>query len=345
MKHVHRSHQRGQTLVIVALAMIPMLLMAGVVIDGGYAFTQQRNTQNAMDAAADAGAVVLVQNLPFTSRGQTGPKTDAQVHAEFLAIAAKNGVSSPAPTAVYTDIDGTPIPGTNPDGSSMSVASVQRRLLPTPTESRPSGSTEFPTFFAGLAGITSFKASARATAVAGAITDICSSSDPCAFIPVTFPTALTDCDNTGHQTAFGSGGPYTVTVPPEPLTSLNESIIPLCGTAAGSVGWLDIQPDNPDCHGNGAAELACNISAPSRPGLDLPVWIATRTGNINSSQVQTALDAYSGSIVGTYEPGLDKIVHIPLYDCIDNDIAQVSPGPACPNPVVSGIGSHLATAS
>ena len=308
MKHSNRPRQQGQTLVIVALAMIPMLLMAGLVIDGGYAFTQQRNTQNAMDAAADAGAVVILQNLPFTSRGQIGPKTDADVQAEFLAIAATNGVSSTAPTAVYTDIDGIPIPGTNPDGE-FDVGSLG--AAPPPANAygiEGRGSTEFDTFFAGLAGITSFRASARATAVAGAITNICSSGEPCAFIPVTFPTALTDCENTGHQTAFGSGGAYTVTVPPEPLTSLNESIIPLCGTAAGSVGWLDIQPDNPACNGNGAAELACNISAPSRPGLNLPVWIPTRPATSTAVRYRQLSTHTAARSFGTYEPGLDKIV-------------------------------------
>jgi hypothetical protein len=176
--------------------------------------------------------------------------------------------------------------------------------------------------------------------VAGAVTGICSSEEPCAFIPVTFPTSLTDCLGNGSQTAFGSGGAYSLVIPPAVPQASNEVIIPLCGTSNGSVGWLDIQPDNPACVGNGAAELACNITSPVRQALPLPIWIHTRTGNTNSVQVQNAMDAFSGSVVGTYEPGLDKIVQIPLYECIDNDIPQISPGPACPNPVVTGVGSH-----
>src|SRR4051812_38766443 len=107
----NRNQQRGQALVLVALALVPLLLFVGLVVDGGWAFTQQRRTQNAMDAAANAGAVVLVQNLPFRSRGQTEPRTDADVAAQIAAIATQNGVPATpgAVSAVYTDIKGAPL--------------------------------------------------------------------------------------------------------------------------------------------------------------------------------------------------------------------------------------------
>ena len=121
-------------------------------------------------------------------------------------------------------------------------------------------------------------------------------------------------------------------------------IIPLCGTADGNVGWLDIQPHNPNCNGKsgGAEELACNILTPSHPALPVPIWMESTTGNVNSGQVQDALNTLTGPNVGTYEPGLDKVVTIPLYDCIDNKIGQVTvpPGPPCPNPKVIGVGNN-----
>ena len=325
-----RDNQRGQTIVIVALALIPLLLVVGLVIDGGWAFAQQRETQNAMDAAANAGAVVMVQNLPYTTRGAAAPRSDADVEAQIVAVAATNGVADPAPTAVYTDIAGNVL---DPEVVVGSLGSA-----PPPADAygvAVSGSRAFGTFFAGLAGMTGFTAAADATAVVGAIKNICAADEPCAFIPVTFPTELTNCEGNGKQALFGTT--YPVTTDP---TYDNEVIIPLCGTADGSVGWLDIQPGNPDCHGGGAQELACNIGAPVRTSLDLPIWIHTVTGNVNSILVQNALDAYSGDIVGTYEPGKDLIVQIPLYECIDNDIPQGGPLPLCPTPEVTGIGSH-----
>src|SRR4051794_11097663 len=104
-----RDGERGQTLVIVALAAIPIIMLLGLVIDGGWAYTQQRRTQNAMDAAANAGAVMLVQDLPFRAQGQTQPKTDGQVAAEIVSSAQQNGIVDTPPTAVYTDILGTPL--------------------------------------------------------------------------------------------------------------------------------------------------------------------------------------------------------------------------------------------
>ena len=325
-----RDRQHGQTIVIVALALIPLLLVVGLVVDGGWAFAQQRQTQNAMDAAANAGAVVMVQNLPFTTRGEPAPRTDADVETQVLAVAAVNGVADPAPTAVYTDIAGERL---DPEVVVGSLGNV-----PPPADAfgvEVEGSTPFGTFFAGLAGMTGFKASAHATAVVGAINSICAADEPCAFIPVTFPTEFTNCDGTGKQALFGTTYPMTTNP-----TYDNETIIPLCGTSNGSVGWLDIEPGHPDCNGGGAQELACNIENPSRTSLPLPIWIDTVTGNVNSSQVQDALDDFTGDVVGTYEPGLDLTVQIPLYECIDNDIPQGGPLPLCPSPEVTGIGSH-----
>jgi Putative Flp pilus-assembly TadE/G-like len=327
-----RSGHGGQTIVVVALALIPLLLAAGLVIDGGWAFSQQRRTQNGVDAAANAGAVALVENLPFRTRGATEPRTDADVWSRIVATADDNEVGGAELGAIYTDIDGEAL---DPE-----VAVGSLGAAPPPAAAygvRVHGSRSFGTFFSGVAGFSGFDASADATAIAGAVTELCGSEEPCEFIPVTFPTALTDCVDNGKQTAFGSGGPYTIVTTFDAST---EIIIPLCGTSAGSVGWLDIQPDNPACNGEGANELACNIVTPNHGPLPVPIWIATTTGNTNTTQVQDALDTFTGDQVGVYEPGEDKIVQVPLYECIDNDVPQPSHDRPCPDEVVEGIGSH-----
>ena len=164
---------------IVALAAVPILIALGLVIDGGWAFAQQRRTQNAMDAAANAGAVMLVQDLPFRVQKQTQPKTDQQVLDEIVAVAAANGVTEQLPTAVYTDILGNPL--------SPSVEVGSQPASPPPADAygvQVSGSIPFQTFFAGIAGMNGFTASATAMAVAGAINNLCASDEPCDFIPV-----------------------------------------------------------------------------------------------------------------------------------------------------------------
>ena len=52
-----RRHERarGQIIVVAALALVVIVGMTGLVIDGGAVFAQQRVAQNGSDAAATAG--------------------------------------------------------------------------------------------------------------------------------------------------------------------------------------------------------------------------------------------------------------------------------------------------
>jgi len=56
-----RSNEKGQVIVVLALAMIVLLLFAALAIDGGNMYTNRRIAQNAADAGALAGAQKLVQ--------------------------------------------------------------------------------------------------------------------------------------------------------------------------------------------------------------------------------------------------------------------------------------------
>ena len=60
------NNERGQVLVIVALAMIGLITMAGLAIDGSIILTDRRRAQNAADTAVLAGALARVR-----------PQTDA----------------------------------------------------------------------------------------------------------------------------------------------------------------------------------------------------------------------------------------------------------------------------
>ena len=78
----HRSHasdrsRSGQVLVIVALGMVAFIAMVGLVIDGGNAWGQQRETQNGADSAAKAGAAVI-QGV-FTDADPTNDPTNGDV--------------------------------------------------------------------------------------------------------------------------------------------------------------------------------------------------------------------------------------------------------------------------
>ena len=239
------THPDGQVLVIVAVGMIVFIAMVGVVIDGGHAWGQQRNTQNGTDAAAEAGAIVLAQNLPFTVAGQPAPNTDATVLAAVQAAADANDID--LEVAYYTDFDGDRVPGPVEVGTLGAV--------PPPSGARgveATGTRDFETFLAGVMGFDEMTARTDATAISGIIAEAGAST----VLPVTFPVTITGCDGQNNAVQHPGGDRW----------ELGEYyVVPLCKGGPGNVGWLDWDPREPgepdacDGAGNGNAELRCAV--------------------------------------------------------------------------------------
>src|SRR3954453_10047694 len=87
--HTTRGTQRGQMIALFALASTAAILMVGLVIDGGFALAQRRESQNASDFAALAGARVVAEwvGQDFTNG------TDANVQAAIRNSIAANGAT------------------------------------------------------------------------------------------------------------------------------------------------------------------------------------------------------------------------------------------------------------
>ena len=66
MNHKALPKQSGQSLVLVAVAMIAFLAILGLALDGGYAFSMRRSAQNAADAGALAGVRMLCEPDPLS---------------------------------------------------------------------------------------------------------------------------------------------------------------------------------------------------------------------------------------------------------------------------------------
>ena len=103
MTRTHRTHEAGQALVIMAIAIVAVIAGVGLIIDGGNAWAQQRISQNGNDASAEAGAVVLANYLSNAVVPPSG--WDGAVDAAVLDAADRNGID--VETAYYTDICGT----------------------------------------------------------------------------------------------------------------------------------------------------------------------------------------------------------------------------------------------
>ncbi len=312
---------RGQVLVIVAGGLLVMIAMTGLVVDGGFAWGQQRDNQNAADAASEAGAVVLAEAMTGLPRG------DAEVLAAVDASMAANGVDKVG--AWYTNILGNLV-----DNSCVEVAStddaaeVGAGVLP----ACPNGllgvqaetSKTFETFLVRVIGFDTLTADADATAVAGYIGDA-------PVLPVTIPVNVVTCDGSGEVVLSDPAKEWAEDASPPyfnvPLT------IPLCKNNPGNVGWLDWTPT-----AGGTSELITAIGPPTTNiGVDVPSWqYVTATGNVNSSGVEDALNYYATNQIP---------VLIPMFDSTCNTEPDApSPGLSdvarCPTANVGGSGQN-----
>lgn len=317
-----RRNEPGQVLVIVAVGMVALVAMVGLVVDGGYAWGKQRDTQNAADASAKAGAVKLAENLA----GKDPANLDADVLAAMADTAAANVVGMP--DAYYTDITGNLLNAAGaPAADTGDAAQVGGGSIPPGAEGvRAVTDQTFDTFLARAIGFNQFTTTADATAVAGYLAS-CEASAGCGIMPVTVPVTVLACDgqNDPNPVQDIDGDKILWNAPSDPLT------IPLCKVGPGNVGWLDWTPT-----AGGTNELVDAIVTKSNPYLKWPGWFyVTSTGNVNSQAVEDAMNTYAG----------DPVL-IPQFD-LTCDAEPSGPGVTdCPAGHVGGHGAqqwyHLA---
>lgn len=68
----HNISERGQALVIIAFALIGLVAMTGLAVDGGNVYSDRRNAQNAADAAVLATSLSLVRGATWEVAGDIG---------------------------------------------------------------------------------------------------------------------------------------------------------------------------------------------------------------------------------------------------------------------------------
>src|SRR5713226_3041120 len=59
--NIRQTHERGQSIVLIALMMAGLVAFVGLALDGGQVFEMRRQAQNAADAAALAGGDELAE--------------------------------------------------------------------------------------------------------------------------------------------------------------------------------------------------------------------------------------------------------------------------------------------
>jgi hypothetical protein len=148
--------QRGQVIVLFAGGLIVVVLLVGLVVDGGYGLAQRRASQNAADFAALAGARVVAQWIA----GDAVNGTDATVRAAITRSVAANGgtaVTFGAPNGPqYVGSNGGVLGYVGSGSIPSGAAGVRVR-----------SSRSWRPFFLGAIGVNNWTASAEATARGG----------------------------------------------------------------------------------------------------------------------------------------------------------------------------------
>ncbi|MBU0704878.1 MAG: Tad domain-containing protein [Chloroflexi bacterium] len=147
--------ERGQALVIMVFALIALLAVLGLAVDGGTFLLEERRMQNATDAATLAGTQKLAEAICHTAG-----VNDAAIAAEIQLYAERNGVADPANNIVadYVRFE--------PDLSTVVLGRVGGGSIPTgATAISASATISQPTYFVTLLGRHTTSASASALAV------------------------------------------------------------------------------------------------------------------------------------------------------------------------------------
>ena len=319
-----QSNQRGQMIVLFAISLFVIVAVVGLVIDGGYAWSQRRASQNASDLAALAGARVVGSYMS----GDAVNGTDANVQAAINNIITANG----AQALTYGAPSGPRYVGSNGAllgyvGSGMPANAAGVTL---------SASRSWRPFFLGIIGVTNWSAAASATAKSG-------------YHPGSGGGNLLPIAVSG-PTLFPSNNPQYCP-PGTPASSCTP--INLTGgsngsgwtSAPGQFGWMS-------WNGTGNTPYLCSILGPpaSSPVYAVPpgsyIILPGNTGVSNASCVRSGIDAWvamQATILVPYispgpPPGNQTCAQAPDYCYPNSSVTPNPPGTPYP-PTTTGQGS------
>ena len=257
------KEQQGQTLVLVAVALIVLVIFAAIAVDLSNGYVHRRTAQNAADAAALAGARELARQLN-EYREQPWRRNEFLIKAEMNDFAERNGIEdtndSPG-DAINTNVTGYFIDSAGEHVSEYVIGDVGS----VPQAARgveAIASTLAPSFFSGVLGQDGFAISAESAVVfEGACAHNC-------VMPI---AALTE--------TFQFDECYNIYDGAEP----------------GSFGWLNWQFGHEGdtckcsavCLEDNLDPLTCNSGR-----LEVGDWVASDSGISNKVQIRDRLEYY-----------------------------------------------------
>jgi hypothetical protein len=278
-------------LIIVGALLIVLVLMIGLVVDAGNAYAQRRIVQNAADAAALAGAQMLVHQEDYLTGGTF--LRNWQVIAAAEEFAQRNGVD-PAKLAIYyTDISGNVLANAKFDLGRQDIITEDTFGGTRAEGLQVEADRPFPTYLVRLLGRNNMTASGEALGLLAC--GACTAGDGDGLFPIAFYVESFAAD--GGKPVIGKQ--YTVFE--------KDSHFP--GT--GSFGWLSW--DQEGGHTSNTT-LVDNMADTSRSGRwtvgdDIP----TGPGVMNSNGVLQELQ-YRVEDQTEMDPPRPAVVTLPIFD-------------------------------
>jgi Flp pilus assembly protein TadG len=248
--------ERGQILVLFTLMLVVMILVTGLVVDGGNAFLNRRDAQNMSDIAALAGTKRLADY--YTHSTAFTPSDNA-----YTAIATRmtqNGCTAANNctwTATYVGQrvgatftmlgavgrNDNSVPGAHGGAQAMGV---QVNVAKTAA-----------TYFLGVIGQGSWNISTTAAAVSGQPAGAPAGQ----ILPIALVAPPTMAEGNLYALTSGANGP-------------------------GNFGWLSWTGSN------AAGSLSTSLCTPNNPAFTLPTQFPGDPGTTNSSDVRSCLESW-----------------------------------------------------
>jgi hypothetical protein len=227
--HRRSDRPRGQILALFALTLTVLILGVGLVVDGGNALVQRRASQNAADFAALAGARIIAEKVG----GDLTTGTDANVQ-----LAITNAISTNGGAAVTFGSPNGPR-YVDDSGALLGFVGANPAIPATAAGVKVSSVRSWRPYFLGIIGISSWSASADATATGGFCVGC--SPEPGSLFPagisLSFFNTYPDC--AGAVSNVPGNACY-----PQHLTPGNLNV-------PGGFGWLSF-----GCTGYGLGQVA-----------------------------------------------------------------------------------------
>ncbi|MDQ7031006.1 MAG: VWA domain-containing protein [Ardenticatenia bacterium] len=287
-----RRHERGQSLLIMGVAMAALLALMALVIDAGNGYVQRRIVQNATDAAALAGGVELAMTPKVNGRYAGSPADERRILEAVIRVAQENGIPDTNGNPDDLINDNITVYFVGPGGERLGRPLPQNRGVPPQWEVagiEVETDKEFGTYFARLVGLDRMTAAASAQGLANP--NWCPGSGDNLF-----PIAI--------STATFAGDPGGQPVPGQTYRIWEKGR----NSSYGNFGWLSWNNDPSN------TTLVANLHDLRRSGTwrvgDL---VPGATGVQVSRGVRNELDAY---IAGRLHNGIehDPSVVVPVYD-------------------------------